>query len=166
MATAKATQEKIEALRRLFFSVIEHLKELIQTQGETRDQTVVAAGKDEAGRSNALTGIVPRQQQHTAMNQTIGDVLAKQADAAQAGEPKGAGPGKKQLTEAAEEMRQAGTEMTTALDLLNKAMVPATISRDYEPITGGQGKALEHLQKALALLEPPKQQNQEDQKDQ
>ncbi len=164
--TAKLTLEKIAELRRMFFSVIEHLKELIQTQGETRDQTVAAGGKDEAGRAAVVPGIVPRQQQHTSMAQGIGEVLAKQADAAPAGQGGGTGgPGKKQLTEAAEEVRQAGTAMTEVVGKLQSVLVPSTISRDFEPITVGQGTAIEHLQKALALLEPPKQQNQ-DQQDQ
>ncbi|MBP9084660.1 MAG: hypothetical protein KBG15_01020 [Kofleriaceae bacterium] len=168
-STAKVTLEKIAELRRLFFSVIEHLKELIATQGETRDQTVAAGGKDEVGRAAVVPGIVPRQQQHIAMAQGIGEVLAKQADQAEPGQGGGTGgPGKKQLTEAAEEVRQASTAMTEVVGKLQKVVVPSTISRDFEPISTGQGKALEHLQKALALLEPPKQQNQDqqDQKDQ
>jgi hypothetical protein len=165
-ASAKSTLEKIEALRRLFFSVIEHLKELITTQGETRDQTVAAGGNDEAGRAATVPGIIPRQQGHSGMAKAIADALAKQADAAQAGAAAGQGgqgPGKKQLSEAADEVRLADGEMATVVDKLTTTLAKKGISHDFEPMTTGQTKALEHLQKALALLEPPKQQNQDQQ---
>jgi hypothetical protein len=160
------TKLKIEELRRLFFSVIEHLKELITAQGETRDQTVAAASKDESERKLLVPGIVPKQVQHSVMAQAIAQALAAQADAntSKAGaEPgKEAGEGKR-LGEAAAEMKLADTEMTTAKTGLDKVLSQLGVSVTFDPMTEAQGKAVEHLQKALAILEPPKQQNQDQQ---
>src|SRR5690349_24141679 len=54
MPPAKDADAKLTELRKLFFSVIEHLQELIREQGETRDQTSAANGDDEFTRPGKL----------------------------------------------------------------------------------------------------------------
>src|SRR4029079_5232097 len=61
---AKDADAKLTELRKLFFSVIEHLQELIREQGETRDQTSAASGEDDFARAPKLPGLVTRQDGH------------------------------------------------------------------------------------------------------
>nr|MBA3501618.1 DUF4175 family protein [Deltaproteobacteria bacterium] len=64
---AGEAKTKIEELRKLLFSVIEHLQQLIRDQGETRDQTSQTNGEDEFARAPKLPGLLTREEQHTQM---------------------------------------------------------------------------------------------------
>ncbi|HEY5948705.1 MAG TPA: hypothetical protein VIV40_24610, partial [Kofleriaceae bacterium] len=64
LTPAKAADAKLDELRRLFFSVIEHLQDLIRQQGETRDQTSTAHTEDDETRAPKLPGLASRQDQH------------------------------------------------------------------------------------------------------
>ncbi|HEY1550695.1 MAG TPA: hypothetical protein VGG28_22855 [Kofleriaceae bacterium] len=167
LAKAKLAEDKLAELRKLFFSVIEHLQELIREQGETRDATAKADTEDDFTREPEIPTLVKDQDQHSQMAQAITDALAKQADAAQK-QPQqqghGQGPDPKALAGAADEVRQAKIEMTGAKSTLDKAAAK-TASVKLAPAVDSQAKAIEHLKKALELLQPPKQ-NKNDQKDQ
>jgi hypothetical protein len=82
MTPAKDADAKLTELRKLFFSVIEHLQQLIRDQGETRDQTSAIAGADDFKRAPKLPGLVTREDEHGVMAKAITDALAAQADAA------------------------------------------------------------------------------------
>jgi hypothetical protein len=168
---AKEAQAKLEELRTIFFSVIEHLQQLVRDQGETRDQTAAAHAVDDAGRAPLLPGLVGRQGGHVDIGEAIAQALAEQADAAaQAGaqQPQGQGPSPEKMAEAAQEVRDAvgqmqgaTTDLTTARDQAQQA------SYDLQPVLDTQAKALEHLENALRLLSPPPPpEQQQDQKDQ
>src|SRR4029079_8038859 len=58
MPPAKDADAKLTELRKLFFSVIEHLQALIREQGETRDQTSAANTEDEFTRPGKLPGLI------------------------------------------------------------------------------------------------------------
>jgi hypothetical protein len=162
--TAKAAQAKLDELRRLFFSIIEHLQELIREQGETRDDTATAAGLDDAGRAPLLPGLTTRQGEHRGMGQAIADALAQQADQlAQQPDPQQPDLGER-MAQAAEEMRGAIGEMDAASGELAKAASPdRTASLDMTPTLDTQKSAIEHLEAALALLQPPQDQQQQQQ---
>src|SRR5207248_11203433 len=64
---AKLAAGKLDELRKLFFTVIEHLQELIRQQGETRDQTSAANGEDDFARAPKLPGIASRETEHAQM---------------------------------------------------------------------------------------------------
>jgi hypothetical protein len=171
MAPAKEAEAKLDELRKLFFSIIEHLQELIRDQGETRDQTSAANADDDFTRAPKLPGLVTRQTDHGTMAKAITDALAKQADAAakqppQQGQQVDPMHDPKALSGAADEMRQAQTEMGGALATLTKARDAKASSESLKPSVEGQGKALEHLESALKLLQPPKQNKQDDKQDQ
>ena len=163
---ATAAAAKLDELRRLFFSIIEHLQELIRDQGETRDQTTTAQAADDTDRAPLLPGLVIRQDGHATMGQAIGEALAHQADEANKG-GQGGGQGASQaaeqaknMTAAAEEVRQAVTEMQSAKGTLAQTKdAAAGVSVDMQPALDSQGKALEHLNNALRLLQPPPKKN-------
>jgi len=170
MPPAKEAGDKLTELRKLFFSVIEHLQELIREQGETRDQTSAANGEDDFTRAPKLPGLVGRQEGHATMAKAITDALAQQADAAgkqppQQGQPQ-QGPSAKSLASAADEVRQAQGDMGDARATLIKARDAKTATESLQPGVKSQAKAIEHLENALKLLQPPPQKNDQKNKDQ
>jgi hypothetical protein len=172
MPPAKDADEKLSELRKLFFSVIEHLQELIREQGETRDQTSAASGEDDFTRGPKLPGLITRQDGHAQMAKAITEALARQADAA-AKQPaqaqaqgQGQGPNPKSLAAAADEVRQSQGDMADAGANLVKARDSKTTSESLAPGVKSQGKALEHLENALKLLQPPPQKNNQSDQDQ
>jgi hypothetical protein len=169
MPPAKDADAKLTELRKLFFSVIEHLKELVREQGETRDQTSAANGEDDFTRAPKLPGLIGRQEGHQAMAKAITDALAQQADAAGKQPQQGPqqGPNAKQLAGAADEVRQSQGDMGDAKATLVKARDAKNATESLAPGVKSQAKAVEHLENALKLLQPPPKKNdQKDDKDQ
>lgn len=162
---AKAADGKLDELRRLFFSVIEHLQDLIRQQGETRDQTSAAHAESDEERKPKLPPIAQREDQHRQLANAITDALAAQADAAnKAQDPNQQAQGKN-IAAAADEVRLAQNDMADAKRTLDKAVETANQSVSLEPALKTQATALEHLQNALKLLQPP-QQNKDDKQQQ
>ena len=168
MPPARDADGKLAELRKLFFSVIEHLQELIREQGDTRDQTSAASGEDDFTRGPKLPGLVTRQEGHAEMARAITGALAQQADAAakQPAQGQGQGPNPKSLAAAADEVRQSQGDMADARGTLVKARDSKTATESLAPGVKSQGKALEHLENALRLLQPPPQKNNQGDKDQ
>jgi hypothetical protein len=169
MPPARDADAKLTELRKLFFSVIEHLQELIREQGETRDQTSAAGGEDDFTRAPKLPGLVDRQEGHAKMAKAITDALAQQADAAGKQPPQaaqGGGPDAKALGAAADEVRQSQTDMGDARATLVKARDAKAATESLAPAAKSQAKAVEHLENALRLLQPPPQKKDQNDKDQ
>ena len=164
MPPAKQADTALTELRKLFFSVIEHLQELIREQGETRDQTSAASGEDDFTRGPKLPGLIGRQDGHGQMAKAITEALAQQADAAAKQPAQGPqqGPNPKSLAAAADEVRQSQGDMDDARANLVKARDNKTATESLAPGVKSQGKALEHLENALKLLQPPQKKNQND----
>jgi hypothetical protein len=157
IAAATEAHAKLEELRELFFSVVEHLQELLREQGETRDRTATARAKGALESTPLLPPLVDRETQHAALGQAIQDALAAQADAAgQAQGAQGADAAKK-LADAVEEVREAVGEMQGARDQLVQARDATAASYDLAPTLERQAAAIQHLAAALRLLAPPKQ---------
>ena len=166
LTPAKAADAKLDELRRLFFSVIEHLQDLIRQQGETRDQTSQAHAETDDVRAPKLPGLLSRQDQHGQLAKAISDALAAQSDAAaKAQDPQQQQQGKN-MAAAADEVRLAQNDMGDAKNTLDKAVKTTNQSVNLEPATKSQASALEHLQNALRLLQPPQQQQQQDKQQQ
>lgn len=163
LTPAKAADAKLDELRRLFFSVIEHLQDLIRRQGETRDQTSAAHVEDDETRRPKLPGIAARQEEHGQLAKAITDALATQADAA----AKAPDPQQQQMAKnmaaAADEVRLAQNDMADAKLVLDKAATDDKQSHSLDPALKSQASALEHLMNALNLLQPPRQQPQDQQ---
>jgi hypothetical protein len=171
MPPAKDAEQKLAELRKLFFDLIQHLQELIREQGETRDQTSAANTEDDFARAPKLPGLVDRQTGHGEMAKQITDVLAQQADAAakQPAQPtQQQGPDAKALAGAADEVRQSQGDMTDAKTTITKARDAKNATESLEPAVKSQAKAIEHLENALKLLQPPQKndQNKDQNKDQ
>jgi hypothetical protein len=169
MPPANDADARITELRKLFFSVIEHLQELIREQGETRDQTSAASGEDDVTRAPKLPGLIGRQEGHATLAKAITDALAQQADAAskQPAQP-GAqqGPDAKSLASAADEVRKAQDAMADSRTTLVKARDAQNTTESLAPSVKSQATAIEHLENALKLLQPPPKKSQNDDKDQ
>ena len=165
LTPAKTAAAKIEELRKIFFTVIEHLQQLLRDQNETKDQTSQANGEDDFTRAPKLPGLAGHQDEHGQMAKAITDALAKQADAgakAQGQQQEQA----KAFAAAAAEVRLAQTDMGDAKTTLNKAADPkATQSMSLKPAVDSQTKAIEHLENALKLLQPPPKDDQKQDKD-
>lgn len=171
-AQALVAQQKLDELRRLFFSIIEHLKDLIAQQGNTNEQTAATEALDESARGVAVPPLVQKQQAHWALADAIAAALAKEADALRAapthaGQDEGAAAQAaaqaKKLSEAQGLVAAGKDEMTKARDGLSKSVAQTGVSYDFTPIKSAQQTAVENLQKALAILQPPPQQNQNQQ---
>ena len=165
---ANDADAKLTELRKLLFSVIEHLEQLIRDQSETRDQTSAAHALDPLSQQPKLPGLVGRQTGHGEMAKAITDALAAQADAASKApaQPQQGGPDPKALAAAAGEVRLAQTEMGDATSTLTRARDATTKSESIEPSVKNQAKAIEHLEAALKLLQPPQNQKQDQDKKQ
>ena len=152
----------ITELRKLFFSLVEHLKQLARDQGETRDKTATAQTQEDDKRTTVLGPLTDYQSEHSQRAEAIAGALDQQADAiAQSGE-EGAEDKANTLGQAATEVRSAAQEMTYSADGLREASTGA-VSYDLAPLLENQQKALQHLAEAIRLLEPPKNQNQNQQ---
>lgn len=164
LTPAKTAASKLEQLRKIFFSVIEHLQELVRQQNETKDQTSQANAQDDFTREPKLPGLVQREDEHVQISGAIVDALANQADAG-ASAPAEAQEQGKAAAAAAAEVRLARTNMTDAKTSLGKAADPKkTQSVSLKPAVDSEAKAIEHLENALRLLQPPSP-DQNDQKD-
>jgi hypothetical protein len=171
-ASAAEALAEIEALRRLYFTLIEHLKEVLREQVETHDGTGAAqALKDEDEKRRRLGPLSQAQARHAALGKALGEALSAQADqAAQAGQAGQAGQGdaaeaQKRLGEAAQEVRKGAGEMEGAAGRLERDL-KEPVSPDLEPALAQQKQAIAHLEQALRILEPPPPPEQKDQKDQ
>ena len=164
LTSAQTGEARLVEMQKLLFSVIEHLQELIREQGETRDQTAKTELEDDAGRVPLLPGLIQRQGEHAQMADAIAQALARQADAASQGGGGGGATGgavtPQAMAEAAGEVRNGRTSMQNAGDTLTKARDQSgAMSYNLQPVLEDQQQAKEHLENALRLLAPPKQQN-------
>ncbi len=162
--------EYLQALRRLFFSIIEHLRETAQRQAQLNDETEQATAlKKDEDIAKAAGPLALRQQQLRAITKEIADALneqAKQRPDQAPGQPT-ADPKQleqfqkivRQLAQAAKLVGDGGSEMQKAGEGLSAA------KPDFGPARKSQDEALQKLVEALALLNPPQpdQQNQQDQ---
>ena len=158
---ANATLAALDELRRLFFSIVEHLQALRSDQAETHDRTATLQFErfsDTELLEAELALVSERQRGHRGLAAALAEALAEQADAA--GEARASGaPGtdpdaRERFAEAAGEVRLAGERMHGAGALLVDAATRAA-SPMLEPALADQVAAIEHLENALAALAPP-----------
>ena len=170
-AAAGETLDALAELRRLFFSIVEHLRELHAEQANTHDSTATLqfeASADAADELAAGLGLAAgRQTEHAALADVLAAALAEQADAASATAAQAAAAqvpdadATAKLAEAAEEVRKAGGRMHSAGAMLDEAAARAVnMSPELEPALTDQTAAMEHLENALRALSPPDQDQQ------
>ncbi len=161
--------DNLQALRRLFFSVVEHLRETAQRQAQLNDETEQAAtlATDDQDLPTKLGPLAPRQNELESMSGQIAEALQQQAQqnpAAAAGQQDQGFDQQQQmaevtqkLTEAASLVAEGQSEMKLAGEQLNDEAPQVETARSH------QDSALQRLAEALALLVPPQQQNQQQQ---
>ncbi len=174
-ASVDRTVTELEALRQLFFSVIDHLRETLRRQLDLGDRTEETSGLAQTEPAEEIArraGPLGQEQGALAeMSGSIADALGQQAEQTEqtavpaAEDPQGqqAAQAKEQqerLREAAQHVTDARSAMEEAADGLDEEPAP------FEAIRTGQQQAAESLAEALAALQPPQQQEQQDGQDQ
>ena len=157
---ADEARRHLAELRRLYYTIVEHLRELGMEQAETHDRAATVQferGEAEAEEAGPSAGAVAaRQGDHAATADAIAAALAEQADATAQSDQNAAAP---PFAEAAQEVRQAAGFMHSA-----SAVFDDTSSTDWEPALADQLEAMDHIAAAIALLQPPNEgENQQDQ---
>jgi Ca-activated chloride channel family protein len=160
LEAVEACIEKIGELRRLFFNLIEHLKDTARQQVELGDETeVIAALADDDNldaTALALGPLEPRQRNLAEVSSQLSVALSEQSRALSQSDPAASGQDPAQLADAVSKMAEASTfvaaasaDMTNASGdmLINPAPLPT--------VRGDQHSALDNLLAAIALLEPP-----------
>lgn len=162
---AQSARKGLEALRRLFFSIVEHLREAARQQVELSDRTEeLATGEDE----DALGAVGAHQETLGKQTEQLADALHQQsfADPAELLGPEAAAD-EAAAAEAAQKFARASELVLVASDEMSEAAGGlAAEPRELEAIRTHQAAALEKLAESLALLQPPQEQQQQQQQDQ
>lgn len=169
---ARSTLDALSELRRLFFTIVEHLRELHAEQTETHDTTATLQFEGSVDAPEDLPGdlgyTAERQSAHAALADALAAALAEQADAAASAQAAGdrtqassgadSGNPTARLGEAAGEVRKAGGRMQSAAAALADAVGRAgSMTPELEPALDDQTAAIEHLENALRALSPQDQ---------
>ncbi len=164
--------EQAEALRRLFLTVVEHLRDTAQKQvqltDDTRDAAVLAK---RGGQTNQTAGpLVERQRRLGDISQQIADALINQSkqssvQSSPSEDPAAASGQASQdlayrLTQAADRVNQATQAMAEAITGLEH------VTTDFQLAQDQQSTAVENLVAALEFLAPQQDQDQDQQKEQ
>ncbi len=156
--------DHLEAMRRLFFSIVEELREIAGQQVDLADETREAAALADPGADDSLARIgplAPRQTQLASQAGVVANALAEQSD--QAGgvvdEEADSAETNRRLREAGEHVLLAQTEMEAAAAWLEED------PPQLEPTPERQLAAVAELEQALALLVPPEQRDPEQDSD-
>ncbi|MCA8961701.1 MAG: hypothetical protein KDC38_14355, partial [Planctomycetes bacterium] len=140
-SSQRATRSLAE-LRRLFFTLVEHLKDTAHRQSELRDDTLEVAGlfstsqpetPERESAERKLGPLSPRQDELAAISREIAGALRQQATAPTSGGPPGAQPDPEQLARiqrASELVDAAAGEMTGARESMAAATTAGTASGD------------------------------------
>jgi hypothetical protein len=161
--------ENLQALRRLFFSIVEHLRETAQRQAQLNDETQqVATLQQDQELPTRVGPLALRQQQLQAITQEIARALQAQAQQTpDAAAPSGADPKQleqqQQITQQLQQAARLVADGGTAMQQAGQSLSPD--KTDLPAARQSQDEALQKLVEALTLLQPPQgdQQEQQDQ---
>ena len=148
---ARLALERLEALRRLFFSIVEHLQELLAEQTDTHDQTATVQVEPET--APPLGFVAERQATHARTGEALGEALAAQTDAARGDENAEVA---ENIAEATREVRAGTARMRGAAATVRAAAEAVqSMSPHLEPALADQVAAIGHIENAIRLLRPP-----------
>ncbi|MBQ9394108.1 MAG: hypothetical protein IJU23_01135, partial [Proteobacteria bacterium] len=150
-------KKSLEQLRIIFFTVIEHIQELYKQQTETMDRTTDAASGTDEEKAMKVPPVIERQHTHEAMAGELAEILKKQAEQI---EQQGAGQQPQQggpdPAEMAQRYREASSELDAAATVMRQVQTDLSASEPmFTESIEEQKTALEHIAKALELLQPP-----------
>jgi Ca-activated chloride channel family protein len=157
----------LESLRRLFFSIVEHLEDTARRQvelGDDTEQALALAASDPGAAAARVGPVAPRQDELAAFTDQLAQALHEQslADPAEligeeaAADPTAAQAATEQLIQASEHVLAASDEMRAAAEGLRE---PAP---EREIIRAQQTTAVSKLAEAIALLQPPQEPQSDD----
>ena len=158
-------RDAVDALRRHLFTLVERLRERLREQVDINDETTTVLTQDaDDTRQDALGALGSRQDETRTKSAAISEALKKQAEQAgsQSTPQQGGAQGPTQqerYQKAAKHVDQAVQAMTTSTEAAKADPLEA------DAVRTAQAKAAEELAKALAMLQPPQDKNQ-DQKQQ
>ena len=165
-----AAVNNLQVLRRLFYSIVEHLRETADRQTELNDETEAARTPANTPLEQRLGPLVERQSELAQIAEQIAGAL--QSQAAQVPETAGgqdenqprSPDQQKQAAAVSQQLEQAGQLVGKATeDMQSAAAEMSQQQSDLESARNRQDEALEKLAEAIALLVPPQQQQNDDQ---
>ncbi|MCH8082621.1 MAG: VWA domain-containing protein [Myxococcales bacterium] len=152
--SSRSAVDHLEALRRLFFSIVEELRDVAQQQLDLADATRDAAALSAAAPEEAearIGPLTPRQEALAGRAGGIADALVEQSN--QAG---GVVDAEADSAETSRLLREAGEHVLLAQVEMEGAMEKLTGDPpNLESTQERQAAAIEELERALALLVPP-----------
>lgn len=163
----KAAQANLEQLRMLFFTIVEHVEELLRQQTATWDETTDVSLAPSEEQAAKLPPVIDRQRMHELTAVQLSRALSEQSEKMQAQASQGGGQGGapsagQSMGEMAQRYRQAASELDVAATSMRQAQTDLqNASRLFSEALTQQKEATEHIENALELLKPPQQQNPE-----
>ena len=152
---ARLALERLDELRQLFFSIVEHLQELLAEQTDTHDQTATLQVAPDTAPPLGL--IDERQVVHARTGEALGEALAAQTDAARG---EGGEEAAQNMADATREVRAGSARMRGAAATVSAAAEAAQAMSPYlEPALDDQVAAIGHIENAIRLLRPPSQED-------
>ncbi|OYP38142.1 VWA domain-containing protein [Rhodopirellula sp. MGV] len=171
---ANAAAESLDELRRLFFTLIEHLRETAKKQAELNDETQESVGteSDQDNSASQFQQLGKKQADLSQVSNELASAFEQQAQQ-QVQQPSPDEDTQQpeqqaQQQEMAEKQQQAAELIRQGSQLMDQAVTEMNSESDsHEAVLEPQGQALQKLFEALQLLQPPQNNDQnQDQNDQ
>ncbi|MFC1757687.1 hypothetical protein ACFL2H_02830 [Planctomycetota bacterium] len=156
-SSSQIAVDKLQELRRLFFTIVQRLSEAAQYQSDINDETQQVTIHEDFPLT-ARGPISLRQTENQTTTEQLAMELAEQADAAANSGNGPASPDQQSANEkTAQNYRQAAELVTdSSADMANSAtMLQADSEFDFDKTQTAQQSALQKLLEAIALLQPP-----------
>jgi Ca-activated chloride channel family protein len=151
-----AAVAKLQALRRIFFSIVEHLRDTAEQQLELNDASRDARTLEPGLRDAGPDGLSARQSALAERAEALALELEEQSRQQERSESAGEAPGE---SDAAMRLREAGEHVLTAeTEMLEAALQLAGEPSAGKALAAAQDAVVRELAEAIALLVPPEQQ--------
>ena len=151
----------LEQLRMLFFTIAEHVEELLRQQMSTLDTTTDVSTLVGDEQTLKLPAVVDRQRVHELTATQLARAITEQSEKMRA-QAEQAPQGGEQAQEMAQRYGQAASEIEVAAASMRQAQTDLqSEDRLFSEALAQQKEAAEHLEKALEWLQPPQQQQQQ-----
>lgn len=161
----KQAVKGLDNLRRLFFSLIEHLRQTARDQQELNDETEKVSALPGDDPANRIGPLVPRQAGLAKIAGEIAMTLEEQSREQPLESAQGNAPGGEEAAAEESERLRRAAELTLQAQIDMEA-VGVAFDADTPDLAGArerQDSALEYLAKALEALKPPEQEGDQDQ---